>query len=61
MSNAIKGIEGMYKAFSEKGDNHAPDGLINLLSSNQDFLAKVKIFDEIASAHPQYEALNEYA
>jgi hypothetical protein len=61
MSNAIKGLEALYKAFSEKGDVHAPAELINLFSSSQDFLAKVKTFDEIASAHPQYEALNEYA
>lgn len=58
MSQILTAIEALYRHF---GKGEIPEALAELFTSNEDFLLQVEKFDEIISANPETQILEEYA
>lgn len=59
MSNAVKAVNTLINAFQPNAE--LAGNISTVFGSNEDFLAKVKLFDSNFDQHPEYEPVREYA
>lgn len=61
MSYSLNAFKALFKYYSDQSEYQAPETLTALFDDSNDFLSKVKRFDEIMETYPQFAEIQEYA